>query len=397
MCACFTKDRQKDIALLGVFGLLSACFPSVYTFYSKLYYANLFGVIVAPAGSGKGALDVARKLGIPLHRKLRRGEITFDDTTGGGGNNCRSLSIPADTTAAAFKKDLADNSGIGFMFETEIDTIATANRREHGAYDDLVRKAAEHESITSSRVGEGLLEIPDPKLSIILSGTPDQFKRLLPSTENGFASRFFFYFFGGKDKWVSQFDKGKKEEKVIQELGEELVDIYKSIKEFKSLEIKFTDDQESTHKDYFSKLQDKINGEILGIESSTLRRMGVVAVRVAMILTILRVYENKPNCLLKSVNCSDQDFATAMAIIKVLMHHQRIAMSIIPKTSLPQQFSTIKSKFYNGLPSEFDKSKSTLVANGLGIPLRTSANYLNDFIKAGVLERVKQGHYKKIC
>ncbi|MDB4443256.1 YfjI family protein [Saprospiraceae bacterium] len=408
VCDCYSEPRKKDLALLGSLVVLSSCFPKNYTYYGKMYFPNLFGIVIAPPASGKGVLNEVRKLGTQLHRIFREDLGAFDEivkldlsksSTNGDSEVSdkkkreKSFFLPADTSAASLRVSMLGNEGIGLIYETEIDTLANALGKEWGAFDDMLRKAFEHEIISTSRVNEGeLSEINNSKLSVMLSGTPGQFKNLFPSTENGLSSRFFTYCFEDKSLWANMFGKGKEEEKIIESLSNELVEIYEHLNE-RSFEIKFKQTQIDIHYDFFSNMLEKIKAGDLRIEISSLKRLGVIAVRIAMIFTLVRCYEGKYGS--KTIRCSTSDFNIAMEIIKVLIDHQQIALSLISDTTVPNNFDVLKMNYLKALPLKFESNVARKIAEEMNIKLRTASNYLSDFCKQGYLERIKKGHYRK--
>ena len=107
----------------------------------------------------------------------------------------KTLIIPANSSASSLISILHDNDGIGLLFETEGDTLSQTLKSEHGNYSDLLRKAFHHETISMSRRKDReYLEIDNPRVSVVLAGTPEQVRHLIPDAENGLLSRFIFYF-----------------------------------------------------------------------------------------------------------------------------------------------------------------------------------------------------------
>ena len=64
--------------------------------------------------------------------------------------------IPANTSATAMCKILYDNGGVGFMMETEGDTLTNTLLSDHGNYSDVMRKSFHNELFTRISV---MLEI----------------------------------------------------------------------------------------------------------------------------------------------------------------------------------------------------------------------------------------------
>ena len=72
-----------------------------------------------------------------------------------------------------------------------------------------------------------MFEITEPRLSVALSGTPDQVFRLIPSPEDGLFSRFLFYVFSTDMDWR---DVSADEQKIdligfYQELSNEVLEM----------------------------------------------------------------------------------------------------------------------------------------------------------------------------
>ena len=60
------------------------------------------------------------------------------------------------------------------------------------------------------RKGNEQVELLQPKLSTVLSGTPRQIASLIPDTENGLFSRFIFYYVDFKLTWLNVFASGNE-------------------------------------------------------------------------------------------------------------------------------------------------------------------------------------------
>ena len=102
---------------------------------------------------------------------------------------------------------MADNGNL-LLFETEGDTVVNTFNSDFGNYSDSFRKAFAHESFGYLRRGDDgeEKEIETPRLSTVLSGTPEQVKSLIKDAENGLLSRFMFYCINSTDEWLDGFD-----------------------------------------------------------------------------------------------------------------------------------------------------------------------------------------------
>ena len=91
------------------------------------------------------------------------------------------------------------------------DTLANVFSSDYGNYSDGFRKAFHHEPISyMRRQGNEQVELLQPKLSTVLSGTPRQIASLIPDTENGLFSRFIFYYVDFKLTWLNVFASGNE-------------------------------------------------------------------------------------------------------------------------------------------------------------------------------------------
>lgn len=81
---------------------------------------------------------------------------------------------------------MRDNGPQGsIIFDTEAQTLATANHLDCGNFDDMLRKAFEHENIDSAFKINGLtpIYIRFPMLAMFLTGTPSQMASLIETSE----------------------------------------------------------------------------------------------------------------------------------------------------------------------------------------------------------------------
>ena len=222
-CEQFSPGAERDVMLLGTLGVLSGCFPDVKGIYDGTpVWLNIFTFVLAPAASGKGALRWARKLAWPWHQQLttasrlaadeyqlqllawkgrRKGKHTTVEAPPPP-PPFKQLYLPANTSAAAIMRALADNDGRGIICETEADTLSGALGQDFGNFSDLLRKAFHHEPVSLMRKTDPeQIDIASTAIAIVLTGTVAQLRRLIPTAEDGLFSRFLFYTFEQEAKW----------------------------------------------------------------------------------------------------------------------------------------------------------------------------------------------------
>jgi hypothetical protein len=215
--------RTKEEKMLFYYSAMTACsslFPRMSATYNQSkVYANLYLIVSAPPASGKGLMMAARTLLARVHEhfitesRKKHDEYKMKKSTMKLGNvACDYLEkpkysivlVPVNCTSSKLYQHLADNSPYvpTAMVDSEIDSLATANKSEHGGFDDIMRKVYHHEAISITRKhNDEFIEVEQPKLSIVLSGTPDQIYKLIGSPSNGLYSRFIFFSFKGKSQW----------------------------------------------------------------------------------------------------------------------------------------------------------------------------------------------------
>ncbi|MBQ7672335.1 MAG: DUF3987 domain-containing protein [Paludibacteraceae bacterium] len=417
------EPSQQDMLLIGTLTAASYALPHVRILHGMpqhSYYPNLMSLVVAPPAAGKGVLNYIHRLMAPIQDKLRRLGMT--------------AIIPANSSSAAFLDLLALNFGAGLMVETEMDVLSQIWKNDYGNYSYLFRQAFEHEAIRRARkAGGGKLsytEIPSPRLSAVLSGTPNQLKPLLVSRENGLASRFIPYIV----EEITPFDRralrnGDHLEAngalaVFDELGQELRQRWEWLsKQNRDILWSLTDEQSEQLGDLFD------DGYRIALEEmnlptcfdATVKRLAVTIKRIGAILTLLRqetptTAENQESMIqlispispispnLPSVlYCSDEDFHTLMMLAEKLMRHAALMTLMLPdetESALPAQ---IKSEAENRaeqlldtLGEKFTTADALKAGEQMGLERRTIEQYLTSLKDNKQIIRTKKGNYQKV-
>jgi len=399
--------RQRDMFLLSALSVLSGCIHNFTGLYDgKEVYPNIYSFIVAPAASGKGVSQFAKKLGQKYHKSLLddwKEEIEVYKASQQDGEDAempapatKLLYLPANSSAAAFIEKLQGSGGRAVMFETEADTIASTLKNDWGGYSELMRAAFQHETISVNRKGkDGLLEIDKPRLSIAISGTPAQVGALHKSQENGLFSRFAFYAFSDMVQWkdVSPGFGNLNKDAYFDDLSNEVLNL---VKFYESYPSNFTYTGSQWHElneryrillDYFGLAGN--NYEFLGV----LIRHGFIRYRISMILGALRRFDTKENG--KNYECDEIDFDIAEKISDVLLSHSIIAMDLVPKTSDPSMGNS-EEKFYKRLPEKFDRLEAVEIGNSMNLKPRSCDGYLKKLVDKCKLEKTANGRYSKL-
>ena len=420
-----SSDVDADILILGSLTVFSACIPNVYGVYDRReVFANLFLFVTARASAGKGRLSLCRHLAAPLHqalhdkhkkllKKYEAAQAAYVVSRKKGiavppkEPPFLTLFLPANSTATVVYQTLAQNDGVGLLFETEGDTLANAFKSDLGNYSDGFRKAFHHETISYLRKKDHeYVEIVKPKFSAVLSGTPQQVFNLIPDAENGLFSRFIFYVMETELVWHNTFATHgcTTADEKFKKIGK---DFCAFLKKFPTRPIQFTlsRSQMDQFYNFFEATQLRYAQQYGDEIVASVRRLGLILFRFAMILTVLRQMDKAPKKTKKDVRqlvCSDIDFDSSLSMVKVLLQHSAAVFQSLPrnpKTPILKGRQLLaaeaREKFLAALPDTFDRPTYLKVADTLNIAVKTAERYLADFCKSGQLSHPANGQYLK--
>ncbi len=242
----------------------------------------------------------------------------------------------------------------------------------------------------------------------MLSGTPQQIFNLIPDAENGLFSRFIFYVMETELVWHNMFAShgSTTADEKFKEIGR---DFFAFLKKFSKRPVQFTlsRSQMDQFNAYFEDTQLRY-AQLLGDEIvATVRRLGLILFRFAMILTVLRRIDDTPKSAKKGEKdfrlvCNDADFATALAMVKVLLQHSVAVFQSLPRNPKTAALkgrqllaAKAREKFLAALPDTFDRPTYLQTAASLNITEKTAERYLLYFTKSGQLAHPANGQYKK--
>ena len=412
------SDEDADVLLLGSIVSFSSCLPKIFGVYGgRQVFPNLFLFVTAPASAGKGRLSLCRRLVQPIHDQLRntykaemdeyriqKARYEHDKKKDYAAEPpeeppLRMLIIPANSSATSVYQILSDNGGNALMFETEGDTLANVFASDYGNFSDGFRKAFHHEPISyTRRKDREFVELLRPRLSTVLSGTPRQISALIPDAENGLFSRFIFYYINFKLEWLDVFARidGSTLDEIFDDIGWSFAHVYQDLEGMPEMEFQFTLDQQHAFNDYYTSLQAELHSLFGDDIIASVRRLGLITFRIAMVLTALRCHDTGE--LNSTLLCDDEDFASSMAIARVLIKHtirvyQELSSAELSKPAA--EGTKRKEQFLASLPGMFTTQAFKELATRLHIPEPTAERYIGEWCKKGVLTRIKQGYYER--
>jgi len=415
ICNISDLADEKDILLLGSIVTLSSCVPNVFGYYhNRKVFANLFLFVTAQASAGKGMLTHCTRLVNPIQKRLRDESLLLKSQYERDYNDYQAIKktnpaaekpqrppekmlfIPANNSASGVLQLLNDNNGKGLIFETEGDTLAYAFKSDYGNYSDAFRKAFHHETIRYYRkTDREFVDLEQPCLSAVLSGTPKQVQNLIPDAENGLFSRFMFYYLQMSSVWKNVFER--KTENGLDEyfdvFGSRYYELFRELNSSINIEFTLTVSQQNEFNNTFEHWQTKYE-TLLGFEyNATVRRLGLITFRIAMIFSVLRILET--GNLSRRIVCEERDFQNAIAITEVLVIHAKKVFSELPQTVVAPKRENREERFFNMLPHTFTRKEYVSIAEKLEIPDKTAQNYIAKYLKNGMIHRDKQDFYIK--
>ena len=410
------SKEVRDILLLGALGAVSACLHKVFGIYDgNQVYPNLYLYITAQASAGKGRLVLCKRLIMPVHWALRKEsqqlrlayEMAQRDYNLAKGKGCdvekpvkppeKLLIIPANSSATGVFELLAENEGRGLIYETEGDTMVQALKSDYGNYSDGLRKGTHHEMISYyRRTDREYKEIEEPCISVVMTGTPKQVFALIPSAENGLLSRFIFYRMNIRPDWKDVFASGDDNslKEHFNKLGQEFFSLHKALNEKPPIQFCMTQEQHTQFNAFFSQIQEKYL-MLQGVDYiATVRRLGLIAFRIAMIFTALRISESGD--FSQRQYCSEDDFQNTLAMIRILVKHSSQVFSELPADDKPTKPKDRKEQFLDKLPIEFTHQGFIDIAKSLSITVRTAEGYIANFCEKGLILREQKGIYRNV-
>ena len=309
----------------------------------------------------------------------------------------KTLLIPGNSSSTAVYQMLNDNNGIGLIFETEGDTLANTFKSDYGNFSDGFRKAFHHELISyTRRKDREFVELERPRLSAVLSGTPRQITSLINDTENGLFSRFMFYKMNFVLSWRNVFEKKEPLDEYFNQLGQQFFEFYQTLQNSHLIRFSLTKAQENEFNAMFEQMQNDyyymFGEDIL----ASVRRLGLITFRIAMILTTLRCMDGK--AIAPVIVCDDNDFRTARIMAQVLLKHTEKVygnLPIIDESTRGSGQTVIRQKFFDSLPPEFDRRTYLEIAKRLNMPPKTAEKQISRLCEKGKLKHTSHGNYSK--
>lgn len=430
----YDSNEEKSIALLSSLTTVAAGLHNIrIPFRKKEYHCNLFQVIVGPPASNKGItlhsrvildkvqirlkrqylVDKAKHLKALHDRKEKENqksidsldvkkseEINIESESSSNNNNYDHLEVsltepnqkhiilPSDISSAALVDLVEKNDGFGLIFDSEAQTILNTFKQDWGAnLTSMLLKTFENEPLELARKSlKSMISIPEPRLSVLLTGNPEHLSGLVKSITNGLYSRFCIYQ-TQKIGWmdIKQNENNKNYLEGYGELSTIVGDLNESLSTGLYIQFRLTGDQIEMFNKFFGSLDGILSSEIDTNFSSVVKRMGVICYRICSLLGAMRNHAS----LNRHLECSNEDFAVALSVCSTLLKHSVYTFMTSAETNLPLV------KFYSQLPTRFTRKEAQIVASDMEVKVRTMDLYLKELISNNKLRKASHGIYEK--
>ena len=407
-CAKLVDPIEKESFLFAALGVISGLLPNVQGFYdTRNYGTNIFCYILGKYGIGKGAIQLAKKLGIKIHtvkkeayeeameeynKELLQYKKEMKAYLNDKSDNTPEpeepdppphtmLFIPVNNSKSGMFQLLDENQGRGILFETEGDTLVDAVKQDYGNYSDGLRKAFHHEAISFyRRMGKEFREIEQPELSLILSSTFDQFQNLIPDIHNGLFSRFCYFILPPSRNFKNVFDKSKHDyPEFFSGLGNKMEELYDRLTSLEEpVTFRLSEAQQASFLSLFQGWKDEFAEFVSDDLDGTVNRLGLIFFRIAMILSTLRSYDE--DGLLQNITCTDTDFSVTLSIINTLKRVSLRLFYLFPEPKPSDKVSELNEKALKIAEAGELRSNGTTyrdIAEQLNVPRSTVYRWLN--------------------
>jgi hypothetical protein len=358
-------------------------------------------VIIAPAASGKGVMNNSKLLINKVHEKLLSESLEKikavkkrnRDDNSAESSLVNIKILPANISTSEMYTFLENNEDGLIIIESEADTMSNMLKNDWSNYSDVLRKAFHHEPLSLSRKTDSrFTSIEEPKLAILLSGTPEQLLPLIKSKENGLFSRFITYNFDELSEFKNVFAKNKRNNKIsFESLGNKVFKLYGMLLEQKSqIEFSLTEKQEEKFLKNMPEIrEDIIKNHFLGFVSNV-HRHGLILFRLAMVLTIIRNIDNIDKK--KKIVCSNLDYCIAFNLMETLLEHSKYTYNSIDHGAMSIQ----EEELFDKLEPVFSRENLIVEGNKLNIPTRTLDDKISKWKMKKIIKKVDRSRYKKL-
>ncbi len=283
------------------------------------------------------------------------------------------------------------------LYDTELDRVMET---KEFPLSPCLRQAYEGEPFSSHTHAHGSMSVKNPKLALLVSGTPAQLSRFCKNKEDGMASRILTVFLPETPyKPITPLTS-----EMYHEADQKKEALRKFTLTFSKLlrqkKIAFTLNNEG---------RDAINGYFESVSqryadygseplNSFLRRLRSMVIRICMILAVCDLYQKN--------SLTDETHEIPAKIIKSVLEwcdylieqHIRL-LSLLPDTNVAENGSELKYKqAFEALPCNFVLSEAAEIFEKVAdVSPKTTQRQLKNLVEKGLLRKKSQRYHKVNC
>ena len=392
--------HEADAVVLGSLPLLGAALSNTEVYEGKWVYPALYVTVVGKPASGKGAVSSIQFLSALWENHLQQ---YYE-----GNDTQPAHRVGGDITLAKFVEQLRDNGAYPLLqHDSEMNAMAKANKnRDTGGYDPILNKAYEGEDVLRSTKTAGNIVVKAPKLQLSMTGTKGQFFNAFETNENGLTSRLLGYVMPEKVKYkklvyIESEDALKEREKVeLQERYERLA----ASQANHNTPMRFVLSEKQTgklNKFIEKQLEDSSDTPY---EESTIIRMRAKVIRIAAILSAVRISETGGDAELNPfstgyLTIDDKSFRAACLIATTSFEHLCAMQSMLSEATGRKPMHLRKDwrdQFIEQLPDVFKYSEGLQLCLEYGKRKDSWKKALHYWQANGLLEKREDGKWVKL-
>ena len=419
-------DREYDLMLLSSLTVLSTVMPGVSGMLKKqLYKPPFYTLIIGPSGSGKGCINVVRKLADPWQDyifDISKAKVKEYEEQKELSDNYKAqvraakgkkpVGLPPEepvpvcqkrlhmsgyTTTARMIEQLDVNSPYAsFLYETELESVNNTIMQDFGGYSYVLNQAFQHERIGCSSKTNGTSFIEFPELGFLATGTPGMLLKLIPSTESGLYSRLLIYRITGRADYqpLTSVDDTMCSVRYFERLGQRVLDMAVHLEKSPTFVV-FSDKQRKRLDRYFEREYNNVR--VFGNDdvASVVLRHRLIIFRIAMTLTGIRKGETKGTA--EEIEILDDDFDIAFHIgTRCLSHSLLVSTSLkYSDTNQRHKLPDAQVDLFDVMPDEFKTSDIIDEAGVRGISRSSVFRMLKKAQEYSLVVLVSTGYYRK--
>ena len=429
MLSLVPGGRQRDILFTALIAVLSGCTPNVEFYYGRqIMLNNLFCMCIGPAGSGKGIVTMTENIvnGIQellddfdrtamIKYKEKCDEWELEKSAAGkerripdyrrevGEEPLRHhITTPAITSKSQIIRNLSAMNKVGtILVTTEMDSLSNTLSSDYGQFLAELRKASMNEKISIHyKTDNRPIVAEKPKLSLVITGTPEQLPIYIPAVENGTYSRHLVYITEEKRKWVSQWgddtnNSGSHVEEVLMNTTSRIKDMFSFLYSNPTV-LRFTKRQRNLLDKRFESYTEETSTEIAEEIQAIVRRHALSMLRICSTITAMLKYE--AGWQVKEIQCSDEVFDFSLKLIDVYLKHSLHTLTMFPekrKKMKPMKYFYESKIILESLNDKFNNKEWLEVLKDENISRSKGYRIKNILLCKGIIKELNKGIYEK--